>query len=380
MSLARQRSNPVTTAEASIKPAPLLTLPIELLDYVLQSLTRTDLLVCLRVNSAFHTLTSRVLYRTIDELRPRESILCLLELDRNPRVSPLVRKLDLDWNIETTRPTRNLYQLLHRVLQKLTGLTSLSLELPRADGPCWILDACTFSLRAFSTSLPCDPFLARFLDSQPALTELTLRGLINHPGDSLPSMPPFLVYAPDPPFSSRIPNFKLAPTALPRLTSLRTVHGGPAIIAAVAKGRPVEMASIALFPLTSSESLKALSLSTAPMRRLSIMSFDPAVQEYLLSEIAGRFPQLEALHVVILLSEYTNDLLKALGPLLAGFKSLQYITFMAATDRTAQPGEEQAIAKLWHRWCPTLKTIILPRGRVWFEGRSEWSSLDPEDE
>ncbi|GLB42750.1 hypothetical protein LshimejAT787_1201990 [Lyophyllum shimeji] len=364
---------------STAKPAPpplttRSTLPVEILDYILQSLTRSELLPCLTLNSAFYNITSRVLYRALEDLEPAQSVACLLQLEQNPRVQPFVRKLEIDWNTQTS-PTVNLYRLLHRVLKKVTALTVLSLEFPRPDTPLWILNGCTFSLRHFSTSLPCDQALARFLDTQPSLTELTLRGF---PQGADNIMPPFLSFSPSHATASRN-TFTLSPGALPKLSSLRTVHGGPAIIASVVNGRPVQMASIALFPTSSSESLKALSLSASPMRRLSIMSFDPAVQDYLLSEIATRFPQLEALHIVILLSEYTNELLKALGPLLKGFKALQYITFMAATDRTALPGEEQDIAKLWHHWCPTLKTIILPRGRVWFEGRSEWNSLDPDE-
>jgi hypothetical protein len=48
---------------------------------------------------------------------------------------------------------------------------------------------------------------------------------------------------------------------------------------------------------------------------------------------------------------------------------------MAASDENSAPGDEQLIAKLWHSYCPTLKTIILPRGKVWFEGGLEWSAL-----
>jgi hypothetical protein len=72
------------------------------------------------------------------------------------------------------------------------------------------------------------------------------------------------------------------------------------------------------------------------------MSFDPIAPEFLLSEVVKRFPDLEALHVVILLTELTyvrffsttamfvtnnspglQENLKASGPLLAGFKLLQ---------------------------------------------------------
>ena len=57
----------------------------------------------------------------------------------------------------------------------------------------------------------------------------------------------------------------------------------------------------------------------------------------------------------------------------------KYITFMAATDEASSFEEEQDIAMLWHHWCPTLKTIILPKGKVWFGGpgnADQWSTID----
>ena len=40
---------------------------------------------------------------------------------------------------------------------------------------------------------------------------------------------------------------------------------------------------------------------------------------------------------------------------------------MAASPNETPNIDESAIAKQWHRSCPTLKTIILPKGRVWFQ-------------
>ena len=40
---------------------------------------------------------------------------------------------------------------------------------------------------------------------------------------------------------------------------------------------------------------------------------------------------------------------------------------MAASRNETSNIDESAIAKQWHRFCPTLKTIILPKGRVWFQ-------------
>jgi len=66
------------------------------------------------------------------------------------------------------------------------------------------------------------------------------------------------------------------------------------------------MASIPLFPSLATEALKALGTSTRPIKRLSVMSFDPYAQNLLLAAIAEECPELEALHVVVLLTEYSN--------------------------------------------------------------------------
>lgn len=274
-------------------------LPIEMLDHIIRFLTRSELLPCLRVNRTFYSVSSRILYHTIDELRPLQSVACLLELHRNARIQPFVRHLDIDWN-QDVLPTANLYRVLHRTLAKLTSLAYLSIEVPRHQAPLWVLQGCKFSLKHFTTSLPCKQPLAEFLDTQPALTDLTLRGFESDDN----SLPAFLTSTPSPTEAGSA--FSLLPESLPKLSTLRTVHCGPKIIESVVNNRPIGMASIALFPSRTYESLKALATSSASIKRLSIMSFDPSAQDYLLSELAVHFPDLEALHIVILLSEYNN--------------------------------------------------------------------------
>lgn len=48
---------------------------------------------------------------------------------------------------------------------------------------------------------------------------------------------------------------------------------------------------------------------------------------------------------------------------------------MAPID-DASEDDEQAIAKLWHKYCPTLETVILSQGKVWFQSASSWNSLN----
>jgi hypothetical protein len=138
--------------------------------------------------------------------------------------------------------------------------------------------------------------------------------------------------------------------------------------------------SIPLFPPHTLETLSALSMSSKPLTRLSVMSFDPTAPQFLFSELARKFTELEALHIVMLLAEVTPAMLLDWGGYLAGFRRLRYITFMAALagdeDGAEVQGEEideRKIAKVWHGSCPTLKTIILPQGKVWFEGTDDVS-------
>lgn len=35
--------------------------------------------------------------------------------------------------------------------------------------------------------------------------------------------------------------------------------------------------------------------------------------------------------------------------------------------------DEGEIARLWSKACPTLRTIILPKGKVWFERDGKWT-------
>ena len=273
-------------------------LPLEILDDVFHRLSRRDLAPSLRVNSVFKQISDRILYHTIENLPLPQCVICLQTLSKNERLSSYVRILDIDWHQAT--PTTNLYRLLHRVLKRLTALTDLSLEVPREHHPFWVLSDPPFSLTHFATSMPCKPALAHFLTSQPSITELSLRGYQHDDYYTVPFLDPLTAHSYD------RANFSLPPTALPNLVQFRTVHGRPAVIATVVAGRPVQMASIPLFPSLATEALKALGTSTRPIKRLSVMSFDPYAQNLLLAAIAEECPELEALHVVVLLTEYSN--------------------------------------------------------------------------
>ncbi|KAF6756721.1 hypothetical protein DFP72DRAFT_275018 [Ephemerocybe angulata] len=359
-------------------------LPQEVTELILRDLSKVELLPVLRSNKALYSVAVRVLYRELAESSPSRLISLLRALLPQTHVHPHVRKLDL--NIASLEcPTANLYRTLHALLRRTTGLASLSLDLPKAHSPVWIFEGCSFKLRQFSTSMHCSPALARFLDTQDRIVQLTLRGFQNDTMRSLPYLYMDITHT-----LTGIPGsgaieilkkqeaglepFVLSPGALPRLAVFNAIHAGPAVVGEVVKGRPVTTVSIPLFSTNARRSLDALEGSAVPLKRLSIISFDPDAPNYIFEQVATRFPELEALHIVVLLAEFTNELLLAACQHLRHFKRLKYITCVATSSEESSVAEEQEIAEKWHEECPTLRTIILPRGRVWFQKPARISS------
>jgi hypothetical protein len=279
-------------------PSTRSRLPTELLSLIFSSVCLRDLASLTQTSSAFHHIATRLLYQdlSLKSLSTRQWIRCLRTLTRNPSLSTFVRSLDIDW--QCLQPTRNLYLLLHTVLKSLTSLKSLNLDFPTHQSPTWVLDGCTFSLRHFTTSLHCKASLARFLESQPGIVELTLRGFQS----AKSSLNPFHILSPDMDIQLLSTDFELRQGSLPLLTLFNAVHAGPPIIRTVANGRGVQTASVPLFPRCAAGTLDALTLTSGTIRRLSLISFDPEAPSFLFANLAERFPRLEALHVVLLLT------------------------------------------------------------------------------
>jgi len=277
-------------------PSRVSKLPVEILDHIFQSLTLPDLFQLLLVNSSLHFVALRILYRSISFLRPTQSIACMRCLCRNPILPALVRELEVVVPIRF--PTGNVYRLLHMTLKNMTGLVSLSLSLSNHYYPAWILNDCTFSLKKFTTSIPCDASLSRFLDTQPHITDLSLRGFPKYTYSTSQTT----LSSSSSAFSN---TFTLLPGSLPRLTHFHVIHAGPSILTSVSLGRPLQNVSIPLFADSAYESLDALGLASCTIRRLRIMSFDRHSPDYLLPQVAKRFPELEALDIVILMAQHT---------------------------------------------------------------------------
>ena len=56
--------------------------------------------------------------------------------------------------------------------------------------------------------------------------------------------------------------------------------------------------------------------------------------------------------------------------LLEAFERLWFLTFMASGVLNYELHDEATVAERWVYSYPTLTTIILPKGRVWFAGNA----------
>lgn len=261
----------------------ILMLPPETLELVLGHVSRDDLVSILTVNSAFHQVAARVLYRALIDIPPKRALRLVKTLARNDLYPPFVRRFDLEWTDNIL--TANFLRLLHRTLQRLHRLSYLGLEFSALDitsNLAWILQGCTFSLKVFTTSMRCEALLARFFETQHNVIEICLRGF------------------------NPVHTFPLPPQALPRLKHFRTVLSSPHLTADFVRGRPVESVSMSLYPGDATSSLDALLLSTRPLRRLTVMSFDFGSPATLITEISTRLPTLEALHAVVFVRHSTH--------------------------------------------------------------------------
>lgn len=294
-------------------PTILPSLPLEIVELVLRDLSKAELLPVLQTNKSLHSVAVRLLYRELtivsSETSSSRTVTFLKHLLANTSVHSHIRKLDINVS-SIVCPTANFYRLLHRLLRSTTCLTVLALDFPKAQSPVWIFDDCSFKLRQLSTSMHCTQELARFLDTQDGIVHLTLRGFQSDAFRSLPYIHMDITNSIGPSSPQSLENpaeqFTLKETSLPRLKCFNAIHAGPAVVQEVVKGRPVTTVSVPLFSMNALQSLDALQVSAVPLKRLSVISFDPDAPTFIFEQIAKRFPELEALHIVVLLAEFTN--------------------------------------------------------------------------
>ncbi|KAF9555928.1 hypothetical protein CPC08DRAFT_711601 [Agrocybe pediades] len=422
------------------EPGPRPDLPVEIMDNILSFLPRSAYKPLFYTNSFMSTLARRRFYRNI-ALKGCKVVVAFIKcILSSPEIPSYIRLLSI--NVCVDHPTSNFYRLVQSLLLKTENMLSLFLEFPKSDSPVWMLDGCTFKLKQFTTTMHSLRPLAQFLETQESLVDLTLRGYQTDAGFYIP----VLDAAPQvsPPEETV---FALSPGTLPNLKTFNAIHADGALVRAVVQGRPIEVVSVPLFADSRYDSLNAIGTSSKPLKRLSLISFDPSAPYFLFEAVADRFAELEALHVVMLMAECGNELLEQFCPVLAKFKCLKYITFMAppsspplppvappaalAAIAAGQPGallnantgaplpstttnngpvgtgsptlngpaasnsssgsstsansgprlrnydEEGEIAKMWHKACPTLRTIILPKGKVWFKAHTVLNAVQP---
>jgi len=154
----------------------------------------------------------------------------------------------------------------------------------------------------------------------------------------------------------------------------------------------VEGISLSLFSEHGYRALEVLARTSTPVRRLTILIVDASAPNGLFPQLATHLPHLEALHIIALVQQYNlvcshsylpffyhscgyiraecrgQDTLLASAPLLEAFAGLRFLTFMASGESRYELDDEATVAERWARACPTLTTIILPKGRVWFAG------------
>lgn len=259
-------------------------LPVEVLELIFQELSPYERYQVMLSSTQFHAVASRIQYRSIDPSQlPRQYIGLLKVLGTNTHYSSFVRSLTLD--LYLTAKTSNFLRLLNRAFRQLPSLQELNMELYPRDSVLPIprvFDGCTFSLRKLATSVACDALLARFLETQNQLTELTLTGYR--------TSSPFIV----------------SPSAMPRLSTFRTVHVGIPVLSQILSGRPIQVVSMSLFPDEKFEPLDALVSCNQTIKKLTLLSLDRTPLEEILVEVSSRLPDLEALHVIVLLARCTS--------------------------------------------------------------------------
>ncbi|KAF8258501.1 hypothetical protein EI94DRAFT_1754513 [Lactarius quietus] len=312
----------------------LTTLPLELIDHIISFLSWPfDIHPLLLVNERLSPIAERSLYRNLGELPAQRSVRLLLSLANAPAARrEFVKALKV--NFTENRVLFALEVLIAKVLGLLPRLRTLIVDVSVHENKhralAWIFprDA-PFRLRSFETSIRLDPDLAAFLESQPEIRDLSLRGM---------------------PVCSSSP-FTLQPSALPHLETFRSVHVGPDTLREVIATRPVQ---------------EVLARTSIPVRRLTILIVDASAPNELFPQLAARLPHLEALHIVALVQQYNLETLLASSSLLESFAGLRSLTFMATGASCYELDDEAKVAEHWARACPTLTTIILPKGRVWF--------------
>ena len=206
------------------------SIPIDVLQDILEHVDRNDLATLCRVNKIFCSYSRDVLYRNI--------------YDRNEAlIRTLAQSTDLARRVRSFQ-TANDYPELATALRNMSSLRRLKYAgLDRDDS---ILDGCTewtFKLDSLETTLFYSESLRKFLNSQPSLTEIEFH------------------------VDSQYSDSRFEATCLPNLTR---VAANPSWIRTFIQGRPVREVMMRLPRSEDLFDLSSFTLSTAPIRKLCI--------------------------------------------------------------------------------------------------------------
>lgn len=251
----------------------LPTLPVELVDNILQSVSSTDLVALTRTCSSLSPVAQRLLYRDITVSPWSHNVSVIAILAKRPDLAHFVRSFSL--NTTALSPLfPAFYHLLAQALSSMTEVTSMHLLVDSSTS--WILgeasQKATFHrLQQFTCSFPLDSHVATFLDRTSALLELEVDSMSYDPSAAASA---------------------LSPSAMPHLSQfIGSVRAAKAIV----PGRPVEGIHLNEGDLVE-EDVARLAESTANVSVLGATATEPPVP--LLESIAQHLPHLAYLRIM----------------------------------------------------------------------------------
>lgn len=251
-------------------------LPIEILDHVFRHLSLHDLSIIMQTSRLFYNISAPILYDSIPSLPLARSNSCLSSLCNNEFTVSLVRSLTIDWRRHVIHDCVTQFgstaDLLNECLRRLHRLTALTLILDHAYVCGQTFSGCSFTLSSLTTSFHCDSDFIAFLESQPNIVTLDLT------------------------CQERPPPFTINPSALPMLKSFSSNYVSPDFLGEFLRGRPVEQVDLASCFVLNLSVLDILSLSTRPIKRLTICEVDGSAQD-VVQALRTRAPHVEDLYM-----------------------------------------------------------------------------------
>lgn len=160
----------------------ILNLPVELLDDICLNVTPTDLSAIAQTSSLLYPVAQRLLYRNLSVSSWYDNLSVVATLAKRPDLARFVRSFSV--SLDPSTPIfLSFYRLLSKALSNMTDITSLGIFADASTS--WLLIGTEKSaqyphLRHFAGSFPFDSYVAKFLETTPALLELELDSTLIH--------------------------------------------------------------------------------------------------------------------------------------------------------------------------------------------------------